>query len=70
MKHRTLYLLIFICCMSLLSAANGNAHKCQTVCTGMEEAKVIEQLDAKAAANSEEKSSGGFSPFELFTLSI
>ena len=67
MKQRTIYLLIFICCMSLFTAANGNAKNCNAVSSCKEN---IEKLDGKAEATAPEEMKFNFSPMDLFVLSI
>jgi hypothetical protein len=67
MKQRNIYLLIFICCMSLIAAANGNANKCKVVAPCTEK---LEQTDVKAEASVKEELKFNFSPLEVFTLSI
>ena len=70
MKQRNIYLLTFICCMSLFSAANGNANKCASVCTGKDSVKKLETLEATVEADKTEEAGFNFSPLEYFTLSI
>ena len=56
--------------MSLFSAANGNANKCASVCTGKDSVKKLETLEATVEADKTEEAGFNFSPLEYFTLSI
>ncbi len=67
MKQRTVYLLLIICCMSFLPAANGNGSKCTlNACSK----KAISPLQEELRAGDVTETRFNFSPMDTFVLSI
>ena len=67
MKQKTVYLLLIICCMSFLPAANGNGSKCTlNACSKKSISPTQEQLQGLEVTETR----FNFSPMDTFVLSI
>lgn len=67
MKPKTIYMLMIICSMSLLSSAKQSGKYCDKTCTGFTKQKCTEQAKPKAA---KEAASYDLPPLQLLTYGI